>query len=313
MARDIRDDEFDARQRQLPADTRRFMGGAGLEKAREDFQETPLGSPPQCVDVRSVYDVRPIGAWDFNIHESTETDLDDSIVRVEMSVPDGLIAVLRNIDIWFDPPPPTSSGDPIDARSDILYSLTLNGGDFPYNVNIPMGVMVNRETVFLIGDEFNRIGVRLQRDNSDPIFPGESTGIAHVRFYGNFLLKAARPAALEIGNPVYTGTCVPPPQTVLKPGAAQDPIARPPRELRREPIAVTQPSLPAPSRPAPSFSIQILQIASSGTGGGRKRRLVVWPNNNARQARYPTAEELSTYADLFAKAKAAEPANTQWI
>ncbi len=139
MARKLRTDEFEARQRQLPATQKRFLGGSSMNHARESLSQTPLGAPQVDYDVRSVYDVRPVGAWDFNILGSRQfTSIGNNSRLIEMTVPDGLIAVLRTIDIWMEPIPLGA------AKTAYTWSLSLNSGDVPWNQSIPFGIAVDR-------------------------------------------------------------------------------------------------------------------------------------------------------------------------
>src|SRR5262245_50792115 len=125
--------DFEARQRQLPADRHvRAAKTAAWANARTEMEQTPLGSPPKPVDVRSVYDTRPINAFDFNIPAFNTVVSDASSVTVSFNVPEGFVCVLRNFDLWFE----DGAGSGQD-RSDFLWTLQLNGGDYPYNIGVP--------------------------------------------------------------------------------------------------------------------------------------------------------------------------------
>lgn len=223
--------EFEARQRQLPADkrARRAKGGA-WQKARADQEATPLGAPPKPVDVRSVYDTRPINAFDFNIPATVATVSTATNVTAFFQVPEGFIAVLRNFDIWFEPNPVGVN------KSNFNWSLQLNGGDYPYNIAVPFGDAVDRETCFMIANEFNTVGIRIRA-----VAPGAfATGFAFVRFYGNFLLKSGLPALLEIGNLVPKSAIVPtssPPPRQPEPSPPPSPPRQPEPPPSRVPTA----------------------------------------------------------------------------
>lgn len=190
MARKLRPDEREAQNRQLPATVKLNIGGKSLKGSRDDLSRTPLGSPPVDYDVRSIFDVRPVGGFDFNI--STFDTINEGITPylVEMTVPEGFVAVLRDIDVWFEPAPAGLD------KSDFTWTLMLNGAAYNYNVDIPFGTAVDRELVFMLADEFNRIGVRV-------VSTGGSYGTerAYARFHGTFLPKTARPLPFEIANP----------------------------------------------------------------------------------------------------------------
>lgn len=239
MARDIRRDEFEGRNRQLPADLDQSASYSGSAQARKDLSNTPLGSPPQCVDVRSVYDTRPINGFDFNIQTSGGADPTPDLLQFQ--VPEGYVCVLRSFDIWIENPIPAI------AKSGAAWTLILNGGDVPYNGPVSFGSAVDDETVFLIADEFNMVGLRIT------VFTGGELTTIYARFYGNFLLKTAVPAPWQIGNPVNA------------PGCGQ-PVTRPrvPTELQPERPRV---SAPAPA-PAPAPVIGMVNLVSSRRGTG---------------------------------------------
>lgn len=218
--------ELESNQRQLPADRRaRGASGKALNKARDDASRTPLGQPPKPVDVRSVYDTRPVNAFDFNIPATAATASTDSQASLFFQVPEGFICVLRNFDIWFEPTPIGLE------RSAFLWSLQLNGGDYPYNIGVPFGIAIDRETVFMIANEFNTVGLRIAANGGS--FP---IGAVKCRFYGNFLLKSGLPPNLEIGN--------------LVPKSAVPPRAPPPKRTP-EPPPTPQPPTPPPQPPTP--------------------------------------------------------------
>lgn len=221
----LRRGEFETRQRQLPAShTVRKAKGRAWTKARDDIAKTPIGAPPKPVDVRSVWDTRPINAFDFNIPVSLSAPSTGTEAVLEFTVPEGFVCVLRNFDIWFEPNPVGLN------RSDTTWSLQLNGGDYPYNIGVWFGVAIDRETCFMVANEFNTVGLRIVHA-AGFVTPGS----IFARFYGNFLQKSGLPPSLEIGN--------------LVPKAAI-----PPKPTRPPPLAPPPPSTPPPimpSTPAP--------------------------------------------------------------
>lgn len=246
--------ELEYNQRQLPADRRvRSAHGKALNKARDDAAKTPLGQPPKPVDVRSVYDTRPVNAFDFNISASDATLSTDTQASLFFQVPEGFVCVLRNFDIWMEPGPTGLE------RSAFLWSLQLNGGDYPYNLNVPFGVMVDRETCFMIANEFNTVGLRIVANGG--VFP---IGSVFARFYGNFLLKSGLPPNLEIGN--------------LVPKAAIQPKAAPPKRtaepLPQPPTPPQPPPQPPPIAPPRAYSNPPQQPPPRGplVAHGAKRR-----------------------------------------
>lgn len=221
MARKLRSDEREAVNRQLPASKKRNLGGKSLMVSREDLARTPLGAPPVDYDVRSVYDVRPIAAFDFNIcNQKTFDSLTPKLI--EMTVPPGFVCVLRKIDLWFEPNPIGS------LRSNYNWSLALNGANVNYNENVFFGVAVDDEDVFLLADENNRVGVRF----SGTTVANLETIVGFVRFYGTFQLKTEVPLPFEIANPMARG------------GRGIRPGQLPVREISREPTAQQPTKIP---------------------------------------------------------------------
>lgn len=257
MARKLRPDEREAQNRQLPATVKVNLGGKTLATARADLARTPLGAPPVDYDVRSVYDVRPVGAFDFNICEQQAFDTTTGNLTVEMTVPEGLVAVLREIDVWFEPNP---SGP---LRSDYNWSLVLNGGDVNYNTNVFFGVGINNQKVFLLANENNRIGVRFGASSLDTF----ANVVGFVQFHGTFQLKSNVPLPFEIANPVGRARFgerpgVPPkreilslpkaPQTQTAPGPAPAPtVLRTAAQRTPEPPA----PMPVKAMAVPPFKV----------------------------------------------------------
>jgi hypothetical protein len=238
--------EFESRNRQLPADLDQSAPYGSSARARTDFDSTPVGTPVNCYDVRSTFDVRPVGSFDFNIVSSIESsgDTDSGDIVVSMTVPDGFVAVLRNFDVWFNPEPVVLT------KNGMTWSLQLNGGDVPYNADVPMGTAIDRETVFLLANEANRISLRLESSAFNNV---NITG--YVRFYGNLIPKSERALPFEIANP--SGECITrtrTPTRVLPPAAPRPspPPFIPPAQ--RVPIAPVVTASPASIKPP--FPIQ---------------------------------------------------------
>lgn len=264
----MRRDEFEGRNRQLPADLDQTMAYANSAQAREDFQVTPQGTPPDCYDVRSVYDVRPINGFDFNITSSALMTFGvKSTVNpfVEFTVPEGFVCVLREVDIWFNPIPPGST------RNDKYFDLTLNGGSVPYNQTIYFGVASGKVKVFMIANEFDRVGVHVV-DNANTA--SGSTDV-YCQFYGNFLPKTERPSNFEIANRVMSGQCAPesskPKRATLPPPVAE---RAPVIETRAPVIETRAPEFGASAVSPPKIGVvnvvsQGKHGAGAGGGGGK--------------------------------------------
>lgn len=227
--------DFKSRQRneQLPADPGgvRFPGSQSMAASDAAFAQTPNGPPLGCVDVRSVYDVRPINAFDFNI-AGTAVLQSSSVGQNEITftVPDGFVCVLRSMDLWVEPNSATE-------RSDAMWSLMLQGTTFPYNDSVPFGGQQDDIAVFLVADEFNRVGVRIGGSSI-----GGQNGFAI--FYGQFLPKTGLQFNMEIGN--RTQNCGPMP-------VQPTPVLRPPTST---PTPATPPIVRTPPPPKKAPPIQ---------------------------------------------------------
>jgi hypothetical protein len=191
--------EFTDRDPQFPA-TREYNNSASEATSEQALPNTPLGEPPVDVDVRSVYDVRPIGAFDVNLPLTSADSLrhiDEDVnlsVTVVQAVPLGYVFVLRKLSTYF-----SGNIPPIVFRSDALVTLMRNQGDVQFNTNIPIGVEQTDLDLFIIYDEGEQFGARVNLSAITVDFPASFLGCV---FYGNFLRKTGRPAPQEIGNPV---------------------------------------------------------------------------------------------------------------
>lgn len=167
--------------------------------AQRDMEKTPLGQPPIDVDVRSTYDVRPIQGFDANLPLIGTVELVNGsevtlTTTLAAAVPLGYVFVMRKLSPYFFGAIP-----PIIFRNDALLTIRRNQGDVPYNVSIPVGVDVTDLETFLIYDEGEQYGARINLAATIANFEGAFFGCT---FYGNFLRKTGRSAPQEIGNPV---------------------------------------------------------------------------------------------------------------
>jgi hypothetical protein len=256
MARKLRPDEREAQNRQLPATVKRNLGGKTLATARADLARTPLGSPPVDYDVRSVYDVRPVAAFDFNVISSQSSSGPGSQLFVEMIVPDGLVAVFRAADMWFEPIPPSIGA----LRSNYVYSLALNRSDYPNNFGF-MGIAIDDEKFFMLADEGNSIGF-----NFYGLF---NSTTAYVRFRGTFQLKSEVPLPFEIANPTHRATLKPRPGVAPVRVSPPPPTPPPPTTAAptAPPLMPTSDTRSVPSsaaRSAPPFEVRWSRILVRG-------------------------------------------------
>jgi hypothetical protein len=142
--------------------------------------------------VRSVYDSRPVSGYDFNIIVTMAAGICVTPTPAFFTVPQGYVAVLREIETWCEPP------QNLTARTDITVSAQINMVDIPYNTGIPVGNgTLENIKLFSIADELQQVGVTF------PAFPASGAFTLYAQLYGNFLLKSGRPAPFEIAN--YAG------------------------------------------------------------------------------------------------------------
>jgi hypothetical protein len=259
MTEKILGGEFTDREKQLaPEDSPGYVAqGSSSEAAQADLANTPLGTPPSCFDVRSVYDSRPVNGYDFMIPVTVDQEGAASTFLAEFTVRQGFVGVLREISHFFtdDPQPAVLN------RAQCLATIQLNGVDVPDNVDVPVGLASDSIWKgFVIGDEFNTLGAEI-------VLQGALTAeVCVVVFYGNYILKTGVAYPFEIANP--NQNCGPraAPQVIVQP-APPPRVIVPERRLPPAPVA-------APRGPAiPPFRIQWMKPAlahGAGSRGGKK-------------------------------------------
>src|SRR6185436_19569151 len=125
--------EFIDRERQLPADPRTVAPGV----VPGTLDRVPLGTPAIDYDVRSVFDVRPVNAFDFTFSQTAQPyDLGEQGGKwlFTFEVPVGFVAVVR----WYQFFSVSATGSSTEVN-DWLASLLRNAVDFPYNNNVYIG------------------------------------------------------------------------------------------------------------------------------------------------------------------------------
>lgn len=237
--------EFIERDRQRPPDTRQITPDMAIAgRQGEAARRAPPGEPPLDYNVRSVYDSRPINGTDFNIAVAFQGSTTDTFTDAlcEFIVPPGSICVLLQTHTWVEANDGSGGPGPAFARSQVLASLTLDGGNVPYNQNVPVGSeQDDLLKSFIIANEFQAMGVRLIASIGTP-FPVNAIVYAH--FYGNLLAKTGRPTPFEIANPAGSGAparvapYVPPPLPSVRVQPPQIPVAVAPAAPPRAKLAV---------------------------------------------------------------------------
>lgn len=287
MRDEYRRGEFESRNRQLPADLNQSASNKANAKARSDFDSTPVGSPPSCYDVRSVFDSRPVNTYDFHITTGADYGQEvDANVTIEMTVPEGYMAILRSIEVWFEP---SSFGA---NRSAASLTMQLNGGDYPNNVDMLIGTATDQAIpMFLLADEFNRIGAKVTQ-----LFAGAElyNGEVFAHFYGNFVLKSGRAYPFEVANPVLNGQCAPvraPPQAQIT--RTSTPRAAPVPRAAPAPVAIPVARAAPPTPPIVRPSVVWQRKTNASVVGGRAgaRLIIPWINGKMPSQKYLTEQK----------------------
>lgn len=291
----IQGGEFIERERQLPPeDTAGNVAQGSTAAKTAALTSARLGAPPDCYDVRSVFDVRPVNGFDFNIEVSEvfEQGIETaSTVRLEFIVPDGFVCVLRSVDIWFEPNPENAEN-----RSDVYFALTRDRGTYAYNAHMSIGVASDTFPVYMLADEYMKVGVFI----TVPSVEVEASLEAFCLFKGTFLEKQGRPYQFEIANPVRDGNCAPEPPP--PPRIVEAKIEKP----KAAPVARQAPrAAPPPDAGPPPFQIKLWKPFSSKGGHSVAPKIAV--SDDGRNARAPSATELVLYKRYFDAFRQAHP------
>jgi hypothetical protein len=156
-------DEFAEQRGDWQTNASLDLPGADLlqdDAAVSAMQSAPLTTPSVDFEVRSIYDSRPINAYDFNFSgtsEITGTGSDQLVAtwQVTFTVPVGYRAVPRDWDIFFDTPPNV-------IASDNVVSLQQNGAAIPNNGPIIVGMGTGSRPIksFFVCEESTTFGVQ---------------------------------------------------------------------------------------------------------------------------------------------------------
>lgn len=201
-----------------PGEFERMRGETQLPGARvlavpPPGPPAPAGiSPPDPRNVVSVFDTRPISAYDFarsgvatmgNGEVLTFTD-------VSFDVPDGYTAVLRRVRLEFSPPGAMIVGNPAAGASparEFQASLLRNGGVIPNNLIRFFGDLDEYEwPTHQVFGQTETYGIRLNAPNGWAIPANVNNALfVGVTFMGTLIPTKSRPPELEIASdPVVT-------------------------------------------------------------------------------------------------------------
>lgn len=164
-----------------------LLGDAG---ATAEMLSTPLGEPPSDFDVRSVYDSRPINAYDFNFSGTAE-EVDTFPWTIAFTVPNGYRAVPREWHVFFDNPPT----GPASAST---VTLQQNGSGLPNNGPIIIGMGTGSDPIksFFVCEENTTFGIS---GNVDTANSGHAS-LMSVNVYGNLIPVSEVALPFSIAN-----------------------------------------------------------------------------------------------------------------
>lgn len=191
MIEDTRGQEFiEQRERQLPAD---FSSSGDLQSQQtgmDHLEITPPGDPNLKFDVRSIFDSRPVNAYDFNISAAVELAAPGTTTFTVFTVPKGFVAIPRRWFFFIDPLFSLSS------RAAILVTPQINNVDVQNNTDFPIGNESDDLLhTFFVVDELLKVTMRVV------VADTLTSPILHVSVNGNFLAKRNVPPNFEIANP----------------------------------------------------------------------------------------------------------------
>lgn len=147
------------------------------------MQQAPLLIPDVDFEVRSVYDSRPINAYDFNFSGTSafagEGEPNVQEWSVEFQVPKGYRAVPREWDVFFDSPPTV-------LAKNSRVSLEQQGAAVPNNSGIIVGMGTGSRPIksFFVCEENTTFGI-----SGVVTLPNNSTQAStiSVNCYGNLI------------------------------------------------------------------------------------------------------------------------------
>lgn len=131
-------------------------------------------------DVQSVFDVRPVGALEFNFTGSFSIGLYTPLAFVTVVVPTGYVAVLRRFRYA--------------ANGDVFASVIVDGNPDPHQSNLDLGLIQPTDVqVYALGDENQAIGVAFRSPT------GTRDGTALIG--GTYLPKRGASRQNDISSP----------------------------------------------------------------------------------------------------------------
>jgi len=161
-------------------------------------------APPSPLQVQSVFDTRPLSAYDFAFDGFGVFGDEAPPFLVEAQVPNGYTAVLRRVQFEFTPPlalavsPVGSGGPPL-----FQFFLTRDAGVIPANVVRFRGVCAEYEwqTHQVFGmNSFMGVRGAFAAGGAEPIYPPDDGIDVTVRFFGTLIPSRSLPPSEEVGS-----------------------------------------------------------------------------------------------------------------
>ena len=168
----------------------------GDAAATAEMIAAPLGGPATDFSIRSVYDSRPVNAYDFNYSQAVEvTNANGAGTTVlwaaNFSAPNGYRAIPRKWDIFLDPP--HAVGPPADS----LVSITQSNAAIPNNQNIILGLGTDEPIeTFFVCEENTVFGA----SGATSLIPADTTVNVNVNVHGNLIPVSQVAAPYSIAN-----------------------------------------------------------------------------------------------------------------
>ncbi len=174
-------------------------GVLGIGPASPD---APVGlAPPPPFQVQSVFDTRPISAFDFVLNASAAFSDENPpnppgiLTLTTPQIPNGYVAVLRRVELAFYPP--LIMGD-VDAF--LAVSLLRNGGVIPFNtLNFGVSVEFYDWPTHHVYATRDTIGLLVSPPGAF-LSPGSGNYALSAMFHGTLIPSKSLPPEIEVGS-----------------------------------------------------------------------------------------------------------------
>lgn len=173
-------------------------GSRGITGVPPPLPHVPVGiAPPEPLQVVSVFDTRPISAYDFCVTDSALWTSGDAAQDIlDAVVPDGYTAVLRRLRVEFTANVVVNITS---ATANICtMALLRNGGVIPNNTWVARGelIVIEWPTHQVYGAN-EVIGMQIAGSRASPV----ADVIVNVQFFGTLIPTKSMPPETEIASP----------------------------------------------------------------------------------------------------------------